>query len=153
MPADLDEDRFGAANQGLDTLTEVIQGPCAAAQAALMDGKVLVVCSQIMADPFTGTPLTIRSLFAQYSVPDAFPDADGLSDEPDPLIMDAKEKSVFLLLSLMEGVTDKVLIIHSLSTHSLSTHYLLRRLLFITLARVWTSPYSRLEWVTCTDCV
>jgi len=86
MSSDLDEDRMEAACQALDTLTEVIQGPCASAQRALMDAKVLDTCSQIMADPFT----------------------DAFEDEPDhPLIMDIKEKTITLLLSLLEGVSKK----------------------------------------------
>jgi hypothetical protein len=91
MPADLDEDRFEAACQGLDTLIEVIQGPCQTAQASLMNSKVLDVCKSIMADQFA----------------EAFPDEHALSDEPHPLIMDVKEKTVCLLLSLLEGVDNK----------------------------------------------
>jgi hypothetical protein len=91
MPADLDDDRMEAACQALDTLAEVVQGPCPSAQTSLMDSKVLDVCTQIMADHFT----------------DAFPTADALSEEPHPLIMDAKEKSITLLLSLLEGVSSK----------------------------------------------
>ena len=59
-----------------------------------MKSKVLDVCSAIMADHFA----------------DAFPDDHALSDEPNPLIMDAKEKTVCLLLSLLEGVNDKAVI-------------------------------------------
>jgi len=85
MAADLDEDRMGTACQALDTLAEVVQGPCKSAQKALMDAKVLDVCTQIMADPF-----------------------DLAFEDPDhPLIMDVKEKTITLLLSLLEGVTDK----------------------------------------------
>merc|ERR1712166_772766 len=39
MPSDLDEDRFEAAVQGLDTLIELIQGPCETAQTSLMNSK------------------------------------------------------------------------------------------------------------------
>merc|ERR1711988_2071768 len=86
MSADLTEDRMEAACQALDTLTEVIQGPCASAQRALMEAKVLDVCTQIMADPF-------EIAFAS---------------EPDhPLIMDLKEKTITLLISLLEGVSSK----------------------------------------------
>jgi len=85
MSADLDEDRMECACQALDTLTEVIQGPCASAQRALMDAKVLDVCTQIMADPF-----------------------DLAFEDPDhPLIMDVKEKTITLLISLLEGVSSK----------------------------------------------
>merc|ERR1719482_2579316 len=85
MSADLDEERLEAACAGLDTLTEVIQGPCATAQRALIDAKVLDVCVQIMADPF-----------------------DLAFDDPDhPLIMDIKEKTITLLISLLEGVSSR----------------------------------------------
>jgi len=86
MSSDLTEDRMEAACQALDTLTEVIQGPCSSAQKSLMDAKVLDTCAQIMADPFT----------------------DAFEDEPDhPLIMDVKEKTITLLISLLEGVSSK----------------------------------------------
>merc|ERR1712166_1660467 len=91
---DLDEDRFEAACQGLDTLIESIQGPCESVQQSLIKGKVLDVCSAIMADHFV----------------DAFPEEHALSEEPHPLIMDAKEKTICLLLSLLEGVKDKAVI-------------------------------------------
>ena len=78
----------------LTTRFRVLAGPCASAQRSLMKSKVLDVCSAIMADHFA----------------DAFPDDHAMSDEPNPLIMDAKEKTVCLLLSLLEGVNDKVVI-------------------------------------------
>merc|ERR1711975_142270 len=74
MPTDLDDDRIGAACQALDTLTEVVQGPCVSAQKCLMEGKVLDVCTAIMADPFE----------------DAFPGQGAMSEEPHPDIMDIK---------------------------------------------------------------
>jgi len=86
MSADLDEDRMEAACQALDTLTEVIQGPCASAQRALMDAKVLDVCTQIMADPF---------------------DLAFEGEPYHPLIMDVKEKTITLLISLLEGISSK----------------------------------------------
>jgi len=107
MSADLNEDRMEAACQALDTLTEVIQGPCASAQRALMDAKVLDVCTQIMADPF-----------------------DLAFEDPDhPLIMDVKEKTITLLISLLEGVSSKKTFIVFGST--LEFHVLKKRMAYV----------------------
>jgi inositol 1,4,5-triphosphate receptor type 1 len=88
MASELDEDRMEAACQALDTLTEVVQGPCAVAQASLIENKVLDTATYIMSNSY-----------AALEIPEG--------EDCHPLVMDLKEKTVTLLLSLLEGVTAK----------------------------------------------